>query len=159
MGLGKPQAPHLGRRGGGGAYFILTFPCLGALRSPCDTPRQARCLLPGGHNTCCLCSDLLLSWGLRVPRQQKHLLCSLTLPGRLRAAFLSHLPPPLTSSLFCNIPLIKQIFCSVSTCHTPCQAVRRIPGSLVMWYFLVGSPRVTWGRVRGTWVRLPLFGW
>lgn len=82
---------------------------------------------------------MFLSWGLHVLRQQKPL-CSLTLPGGLWAAFLSHLPPLLTSSLFCHIPSAKQIFCSLATCHTPCQAVKRIPGSSVMWCFSLGEP-------------------
>lgn len=116
----KPQP----LRFGGLADFLFdTFPPLGISTTLIHGGR------PGLHNIQCLSSDFFLYRGLCVPRHQKHLLYAELLQEDFRVVFSPHLPLPFSSGSFCRSHSAKQIFCSLATCRSLCQAVKWIPGA------------------------------
>lgn len=64
-----------------------------------------------------------------VFRGTKNIFCMLTPPGRLPGRLFPHLPLPFSSGSFCCSHSAKQIFCSLATCRSLCQAVKQIPGA------------------------------
>lgn len=64
-----------------------------------------------------------------VFRGTKNIFCMLTPPGRLPGRLFPHLPLPFSSGSFCCSHSAKQIFCSLATCCSLCQAVKQIPGA------------------------------